>query len=122
MFEIEKTFTFEAGHTLTHHDGKCQHPHGHSYTVILRLQKKELHTQGSRKNMVMDFYDIKMAMQPLLNEYLDHKWLNDTLGTDSPTAEFIAKWIFEKVKPKVQELVAVSVFETATSKATYVSD
>lgn len=119
FFEIEKTFTFEAGHVLVHHDGHCSSPHGHSYTACIKLRAPSLIDSGCKKNMVIDFGDIKTAVAPMLRDYLDHHWLNDTLKTDSPTVEFIAKWIFDHIKPKLPTLYAVTVHETATSKATY---
>jgi len=119
MFEIEKSFTFEAGHTLRHHLGACSKPHGHSYEVTITLQKKELHQEGSKKNMVEDFATISEAAKSMLETYLDHCWLNDTLQTDSPTAEFIAKWIFDHLESKLEGLKAVKVKETAKSSACY---
>ena len=119
MFEIEKSYTFEAGHSLLHHDGKCRHPHGHSYLLTIRLRSKKLEESGPKKNMVLDFSDISAHVKPMIEKYLDHKWLNDTLQTDSPSAEFIAQWIFIRLKPKLAALFSVSVHETATSKATY---
>ena len=41
MFELEKSFTFEAGHSLAHHDGKCKEPHGHSYCLVVHVQSKK---------------------------------------------------------------------------------
>lgn len=119
MFEIEKSFSFEAGHTLSHHDGKCINPHGHSYTVTIRLRGEKLQESGPKKNMLVDFHDIGAAMKPLLEKHLDHHWLNDTLQTDSPTAEWIAQWIFTALLPQLPQLVSVTVQETATAKATY---
>lgn len=119
MFYIEKTFSFEAGHVLTHHDGKCAEPHGHSYVLTVHLRSEELIAQGPKKNMLLDFQDICAIVKPMIVEYLDHQWLNKTLENDSPTAEFIAKWIFDHLKPKLSPLFAVTLFETATSKVYY---
>ena len=58
-------------------------------------------------------------MRPILENSLDHCHLNDTLQCDAPTAEFIAKWIFEKVKGELEGLVAVTVQETRTGSVTY---
>jgi 6-pyruvoyltetrahydropterin/6-carboxytetrahydropterin synthase len=119
MFEIEKTFYFEAGHSLVHHDGKCRDPHGHSYVLTVILRADELISEGPKTNMVFDFIDFSAVVRPLIETHLDHKWLNDTLETDSPTAEFIAKWIYEKLEPKLSNLYAISLYETHTSKVTY---
>lgn len=119
MYEIEKTFRFEAGHVLTKHDGKCAVPHGHSYVLQLALRSERLVESGPKTNMLIDFHDLDRMVKPMIEEYLDHRWLNDTLNSDSPTVEFIAKWIYDFLKPKLPMLKTVTLYETASSKATY---
>ena len=119
MFKVEKIFRFEAGHCLEHHDGECREPHGHSYKLLVTLKKESLIASGPKTNMVIDFNDVSQIVKPMVNSFLDHKWLNDTLKTDSPTAEYIAKWVFDHLKPKLPDLAAITVYETDTSKATY---
>lgn len=119
MFTVEKIFSFEAGHLLDHHDGKCRHPHGHSYQLIVKLKTENLIESGPKKNMVTDFSDISKVVKPMIDNYFDHKWLNDSLETDSPTAEFIAQWIFYYLKPFFSTLQEVTICETATSRATF---
>lgn len=119
MYEIEKIFRFEAGHQLMHHDGHCKDPHGHSYRLIVTLRADSLISKGHKTNMVIDFYDISNVVKPMIVEYLDHKWLNDTLETDSPTAEYIAQWIYHHLEPKLPLLHSITIFETETSKVTY---
>lgn len=119
MFEIEKTFHFEAGHSMTHHDGKCCAPHGHSYLLTIALRSNDLISSGPKTNMVMDFTDISAIVKPMVEEYFDHKWLNDTLNTDSPSTEFMARWIYNYLQPKLPLLYTVSLQETRSSKVTY---
>lgn len=119
MYEIQKTFRFEAGHQLAHHDGKCREPHGHSYILTVTLRSEKLIASGPKTNMVMDFGDINSVVKPLIESHLDHKWLNKTLSSDSTTAEYIARWIFEYLESKLPALYSVTVHETATSSATY---
>ena len=119
MFELEKTFHFEAGHVLVHHKGKCSMPHGHSYILTIQVRSNSLEKSGPKTNMVMDFDDISSQVKPMIFEYLDHKWLNDSLQSDSPTAEFIAKWIYDHLEAKIPGLYAVSLNETASSKVVY---
>ena len=119
MFEIEKTFSFEAGHTLTQHDGKCKSPHGHSYIFKVAIRKNVLIPSGPKQGMVMDFHDMSAKVKPMIEKYFDHAWLNDTLETDTPTAEFIAEWIFKYLEKNLPGLYRVTVYETATSSASY---
>ncbi|MCX6995335.1 MAG: 6-carboxytetrahydropterin synthase QueD [Chlamydiae bacterium] len=119
MFEIEKHFKFHAAHQLLHHDGVCHRLHGHTYILIIRLKSELLHTSGSSTNMVIDFAILKDQVQSFIDQYLDHHFLNETLETDSPTAEFIAEWIYKKLKTSILRLSSVTVFETASSSVTY---
>lgn len=119
MFELEKTFHFEAGHVLVHHDGKCRNPHGHSYVLTVHIQGEELISSGSKTNMVIDFNDIALQVDAMIEQYFDHKWLNDTLQSDSATVELMAKWIFDYLEPRLPGLHAVSLCETAHSRVTY---
>lgn len=119
MFEIEKKFRFEAGHKLDHHDGLCKSPHGHSYVLFVTIRANELVASGPKKNMIIDFFDISDKVKPMIETYLDHCWLNDTLGTDSPTAEYIAKWIFDHLATQVEGLYSITLFETESSKVVY---
>jgi 6-pyruvoyltetrahydropterin/6-carboxytetrahydropterin synthase len=121
MFIIEKIFTFEAAHELIYHDGKCRTPHGHSYVLTVTLHGQKLHESGPKHNMVIDFYDISQIIEPMIAEFLDHKTLNKTLNSPSPTAEFIAQWIYEKLKPQLPTLYSITVQETASNKVTYIS-
>jgi len=119
MFELKKKFYFEAGHVLSKHDGQCSRPHGHSYILELHLTSPTLIETGPKKNMVHDFADIKETVTPIINTYLDHQWLNNTLETDSPTVEFIAKWIYDAIKGSLPQLSAITLHETSSSCVTY---
>lgn len=119
MFEIEKKFRFEAGHKLCRHDGLCSNPHGHSYVLIVTLRAEALIKAGPKTNMVIDFFEISDKVKPMIEKYLDHCWLNDTLDSDSPTAEYIAKWIFDHLAPQLPGLYSITIYETESSKVVY---
>lgn len=119
MFELRKSFTFEAAHQLVHHDGKCANLHGHSYGLTVELRANSLHRTGPKRNMVTDFSDISRVVKKLIRSHLDHHHLNTTLGTDSPTAEYIAQWVYHRLKPDLPYLAAVQINETANSSVTY---
>lgn len=119
MFILEKTFKFEAAHVLTHHDGKCARPHGHSYVCTLSFLGDQLQSQGPKQNMLIDFQDISTVVKPMINTYFDHYNLNETLDSDSPTSEFIARWIYNYLSPKLPLLHSVTLKETTSSSVTY---
>jgi len=119
MFELRKTFAFEASHQLKHHDGKCARLHGHSYTMTIEVSGDRLQSDGPQKNMLLDFKKMSFIVKNIIITYLDHHHLNDTLKTDSPTAEFIARWLYWKLAPALPLLTAVEIRETASASATY---
>ena len=48
---------------------------------------------------------------------LDHKNINDTL--ENPTAENIAIWVWDELKPGFPALSEIRLFETPDSSVTY---
>lgn len=119
MFELRKSFTFEASHVLTKHDGKCSRLHGHSYTLRVVLRGDTLHPDGPKRNMLTDFGDISKAVKGLISSHLDHRHLNDSLSTDSPTAEYIARWVYYQLAPIFPHLAQIEIGETSSSVAIY---
>lgn len=119
MFTITKQFTFEAAHKLPHHDGKCARLHGHSWVGELVLEGEDLNTHGPKQGMLADFGDVKKAAATLLEDQLDHHYLNETTGLENPTSEEIARWIYNQLKPSIPQLVEVVIRETCTAKCVY---
>jgi 6-pyruvoyltetrahydropterin/6-carboxytetrahydropterin synthase len=114
--EIFREFTFEAAHRLPNlpPEHKCSRLHGHSYRVVV-------HVTGNvdpHLGWIMDFGDVKAAFKPLEHR-LDHYYLNDIEGLENPTSEVLASWIWERLKPGLPELSAITVRETCTSGCTY---
>ncbi len=114
--EIWKQFTFEAAHLLPNvpEDHKCHRLHGHSYSVRVYVEG-DLDPQ---LGWVTDFADIKKAYQPIRQE-LDHYYLNDIGGLENPTAENIARWIWERLQPRLPNLSKIEIGETCTSGCVY---
>ncbi|MET9803147.1 6-carboxytetrahydropterin synthase QueD [Streptomyces sp. NPDC006368] len=114
--EIFREFTFEAAHRLPNvpEGHKCARLHGHSYKVIVHVEAPVDPESG----WVMDFGDLKKAFKPL-EAQLDHYYLNDIEGLDNPTSEVLARWIWERLKPTLPDLSALTVRETCTSGCTY---
>jgi 6-pyruvoyltetrahydropterin/6-carboxytetrahydropterin synthase len=114
--DIFKAFTLESAHRLPNVPAghKCARIHGHSFRV-------EIHVSGEvdrHVGWVQDFADIKDAFQPLF-EQLDHNYLNEVAGLENPTSENLAKWVWDRLKPKLPLLAKIVVHETCTCGAIY---
>ena len=118
-FKLEKMFRFEAAHQLTQHDGKCRRLHGHSWVVRLVLEGNALATDGPKRGMLVDYGDVSAAMKPVLEEKLDHHYLNETLPGIYPTSEQLAFWLYHTLKPSLPLLSAVIIEETCTSRCEF---
>ncbi len=114
--EIFKDFSFDAAHYLPHvpPDHKCARMHGHTYRVRVVLEGPLHPVLG----WVRDFADIKQAWKSI-EDQLDHRVLNDLPGLENPTAEWIAWWIWDKLKPQLEELSRIEVYETPGSGVCY---
>lgn len=114
---LTRTFHFEAAHWLpTFPDGhKCRRLHGHSFKVDVVVSGELPEPLG----YLQDFGDIKRAVDPIVDGQLDHRLLNEIEGLENPTAELLAKWLFDRIKPRLPMLSAVRVRETCTSEAEY---
>lgn len=113
---IFKEFIFEAAHRLPNvvPGHKCGRLHGHSFHV-------ELHVGGAvdeHTGWIVDFADVKKAFAPIYDQ-LDHHYLNEIDGLSNPTSEVLAKWIWEKTKPRLPGLARVVIRETCTSGCIY---
>jgi len=125
MFEVRVEADFAAAHYLTHYHGKCERLHGHNYRVRLWARGPELDAGG----MLIDFGVLKNHLREVCGR-LDHQNLNDfPVFSGDPSAERIAKYIFDEVKALLSgkgydtsTLSAVEVYETPTSMARYVRD
>ena len=125
MFEVRVEAEFAAAHFLKDYHGKCENLHGHNYRVFAHAKGNDLDSGG----MLIDFGELKSALRRVC-KLLDHTNLNDLKENEdfvfmqNPSAERIAKYIFEKIKIELPNcpLYAVDVFETSTSHARYIKD
>ncbi len=114
--ELSKSFTFEAAHSLpTFPEGhKCRRLHGHSFRIEVRVAGDVDERQG----WLVDYGDIKEICEPI-RKRLDHYHLNEIDGLENPTAENLARWIWQRLRPHLPLLSAVIVHETCTSACAY---
>ena len=113
---LTKTIDFESAHWLPTFppEHKCRRLHGHSFRVDVVVEGEV----DPAKGYLVDFGDIKRVLDPLKDQ-LDHRLLNDIEGLENPTAEMLARWIYDRVKPQLPLVSIVRVRETCTSAAEY---
>jgi len=131
MFRVTREIRFCYGHRLLNYDGKCRHLHGHNGRAVITLEAAQLDSLG----MVVDFTRIKRIVSAWINDALDHKMI---LNKDdpalpplrqqgepvfvldvNPTAENIAKVIYDYTAAQGFPVVEVRLWETDDSFATY---
>ena len=131
MFRVAREIDFCYGHRLLNYDGKCRHLHGHNGRAVITLEASSLDHRG----MVFDFSDIKLVVSSWIDDNLDHRMiLNEKdpavevlrelgeplyLLETNPTAENIAKLIFEYTRDHGFPILQCQLWETPRCYATY---
>lgn len=110
---LEVEFHFAAAHHLPRYDGPCRRQHGHNYKFLVALDGEVDPGSG----MIFDFGDLKKVVQEQVLARADHRDLNELL--DNPTAENIARWIWEALEPRLPGLCEVRLHEIPDSCVTY---
>ena len=131
MYSVTKRIDFCYGHRLLDYDGVCKHPHGHNAVAEIEVRTGSLNAS----QMVCDFSEIKRVIKSWVDREFDHKMIlrhDDPLvqplrelgepvyvSDSNPTAEHIARLIFDYATGQGFRVVRVTVWETPTSFATY---
>jgi 6-pyruvoyltetrahydropterin/6-carboxytetrahydropterin synthase len=131
MYSVTKRIDFCYGHRLLDYDGVCKHPHGHNAVAEIEVRTETL----DKRNMVVDFTDIKQRVKSWIDRELDHRMilrrddpLVDALRTlgepvylleSNPTVERIARLLFDISREQGLPVSRVTVWETPSSWATY---
>ncbi len=131
MYQVTKIIHFCYGHRLLNYDGMCRHPHGHNGRVEILLESEKLDSRG----MVVDFSDISRVVKKWIDTTLDHRMILNEKDSmieylkktgephyilkENPTAENIAKLIFEYARSQKFPVKKVTLWETENSFADY---
>ncbi len=115
MITCTRRIEFDAAHRIINHESKCKLLHGHRYALEASFVAENLDDLGR----VIDFGEIYSLLGTWINDNLDHntilsikdKKLGDKISeetgqkifyiNENPTAENIAKYIFEEICPKI---------------------
>jgi len=129
---ITRKMHFNAAHRLynkewpdeTNEDifGKCNNPyyHGHNYELEIKVIGLVDPTTG----FVVDVKDLKRIINEKIIHKFDHKNLNievPDFKSLNPTVENIAKVIYDKIRPEVNEdlELKITLYETPRNYAEY---
>ena len=131
MYRVTEIIDFCYGHRLLNYQGKCAHLHGHNGRAEIVLAAPALNAQS----MVADFSDIARIVKGWIDQNLDHRMLlhrDDPLVPilrradepvflmdADPTAEAIARLIYEYAVAQGLQVGEVRLWETDTSVASY---
>ncbi len=131
MYRVTREIRFCYGHRLLNYNGKCRHLHGHNGRAVITLEAPRLDPLG----MVLDFGQIKEVVAAWIDATLDHRmllheddpalpWLRQMgepvfVMSVNPTAENIARLIFDFVADQGFPVVEVQLWETDHCFATY---
>ncbi len=124
MYRLTVSKRFAAAHRLVNYRGQCARLHGHTWTVEVSVGGNKLDSCG----MLVDFRTLKELVGKIVEE-LDHSCLNDlppfNRNDYNPTAENLARYIFDKLKPLLPPDLIISevrVWESPDVCASYRED
>lgn len=131
MFRVSREIDFCYGHRLLNYDGKCRYLHGHNGRAVITIEAETLDVRG----MVLDFSDIKRVVSSWIDDNLDHRMILNRddpvvpmlaemgepmhLIDTNPTAENIARLIYEFTEECGFPIVEAKLWETPRCFATY---
>ena len=135
MYGLKTEAAFDSAHFLADYYGKCENLHGHRWRVVVYLEQPQLQTEGTMRDMVLDFGVFKQAVRALAEE-LDHAFLVEE-GTLQPatiaalesegfsltilpfrtTAENLARYFAERLTQQGLPVSQVDMYETPNNCA-----
>ena len=105
MFTVSVETRFRASHRLTLPDGLKEPLHQHNWAVTADVSSVKLNSMG----LVVDFRRLKAMVDDIIAEF-DNTLLDriDYFQRNSSSAETIAKYIYEKLEPKLPKGVKLN--------------
>ncbi len=101
MFTISVETLFRASHRLTLPDGSKEAEHHHDWQVTAKLCSQKLDQMG----LVMDFRRLKACLDNIVAEFGSPNGFEriDYFKENNPSAENVARYIFERLEPKLPQ-------------------
>src|SRR4051794_8808848 len=113
MWELTKSFRFEAAHALpgTTLGEASEEIHGHSFRAEVTLRG----TPDPATGMVLDLGLLERSLAEV-QKLLDHKMLNNVERLGAPTLENLSRFIWERLQP-VGRITRVSVHRDSCNES-----
>lgn len=137
MYGLKTEASFDSAHFLTDYYGKCENLHGHRWRVVVYLETSELCSEGTMRDMVLDFGEFKRAVRALAEEF-DHTFLVEEGSLSSSlmhalqvegfsllvlpfrtTAENLARHFAQRLREQGLPVSQVDMYETPNNCAIY---
>jgi len=128
MWRLSVSSKFDAAHCLSGYPGQCKNLHGHTWRVVAVFASDVIDDLG----LALDFRWMRKVLNDVLDK-LDHSLLissnesvlfagrNEALVVfdPNPTAEVIAKYIYDSLKQQVNCISSVTVYESDNAWVEY---
>jgi 6-pyruvoyltetrahydropterin/6-carboxytetrahydropterin synthase len=113
MWELTKSFTFEAAHSLpgTTLGAASEEIHGHSFRAEVAVRG----TPEAASGMVLDLGLLERSITEV-RKSLDHKLLNKVEGLGPPTLENLSRFVFDRVQ-HTGRIARVSIFRDSCGES-----
>ncbi len=95
---------FSAAHAIRSHGGSGRRLHGHDFRT--RACAREEALRGG--NIAVDLEVLESALKGVL-ESLDHRYLNEELGVEDLSMEYLARYVLERLRELVPGVDTVEV-------------
>ncbi len=114
MWELTKSFRFDASHTLDRSISTeaSKRIHGHSYRAEVTVRGEA----DAKTGMVVDFGLLERTLAEA-RDGLDHHMLDDVPDLGPATMENLAAWIWRRLAPATEGLIKVTVFRDSQAES-----
>lgn len=137
MYTLQTSACFDSAHFLKGYEGKCSNIHGHRWKVEITVGSDTIEESGQDRGMIVDFKTLKDDLAEICNNY-DHCLIIESgslmentyeaLKAEGfkivevdfrPTAENLAKHMYELMEKKGYCVILSKVYETPNNCAGY---
>ena len=137
MYILRTKAEFDSAHFLKDYVGKCANIHGHRWIITIEVGSEDVKSEGPDRGMVVDFGKLKDDLKEEASK-LDHTLIFEKGSLKEstkaamaeegfsmvelafrPTAENLAKYLYEVMEAKGYQVIRARVYETPENCAEY---